>query len=103
MPVPHISKMVSWAITQRSKRVGWVLLRSPLPTSTPVPLVSAVLRHQHTPGSDKRGTHTSPHLPASLRVPEHLGLSNRQVAEASVTVAATGIRVDLKQAVPTPG
>lgn len=103
MPVPHTSKMVSWAITQSSKLVGWVLLLRPLPTSTPTTSRLCSPTHQHAPASDRRGPHSSPHLPAALWVPAQLRLSNRQVAKAAVTVAASGIGVDLKQAVQTPG
>lgn len=41
---------------------------------------------------------TSPHLPATLRVPEQLRFSNREVAQAAVTVAASSVPVDLKWA-----
>lgn len=37
-----------------------------------------------------------PHLPAALRVSEQLRFGDRQVAKAAVTVAATGVQVDLK-------
>lgn len=39
----------------------------------------------------------SPHLPTTLWVPEHLSFTDRQMAKVRVTVAATGIQVDLKQ------
>lgn len=103
MPVPHTSKMVSWSITQSSKPVGCTLLLRPLPTSTRTTSRLCSPTHQHTPASDRKGSHAGPHLPAALRVPEQLGLSNRQVAKAAVAVAAAGIGVDLKQAVRTPG
>lgn len=45
----------------------------------------------------------NPHLLAAFWVPERLCFSDRQMAKVLVTVAAKGVRVDLKWTAQTPG
>lgn len=80
-PIPHASQMVSLTTTHSPQPIH--CLGVP-PSQAPSHL------GPHPPRSHQ------PHLPAALGVSEQLRFGDRQVAKAAVTVAATGVRVDLR-------